>query len=67
MKKIILVLVAAVLSATAANAQVPIRYQGEVNAGYSIGASVYNQNRTNLHLINGIRFGQYFSMVSDSD
>lgn len=62
MKKIILLIVAALLSATVAHAQAPIRYQGEVDAGYSIGAGVYNQNRTNLHLINGIRFGSYFSM-----
>ncbi|WP_418425455.1 hypothetical protein [Alistipes sp.] len=61
MKKIILFFTAVILSATLANAQTPIRYQGEVDAGYSIGTGLLSQNRVNLHWVNGIRVGKYFS------
>ncbi|WP_295940574.1 hypothetical protein [uncultured Alistipes sp.] len=61
MKKVILLIAAVIMSATFVNAQSLIRYQGEINAGYSIGVGDYAFDRANLHLLNGVRVGQYFS------
>ena len=43
MKKLILSAAAAVLSVCAAQAQTPVKYQGEVDLGYSIGVGPVNQ------------------------
>lgn len=61
MKKIILLLVAAVISASSAFAQVPIKYQGEVDLGFSFGVGTYAVNRVNVHTIQGVKIGDYFS------
>ena len=38
-----------------------IKYQGEVLAGYSIGVGTFDVGRLNVHMINGAKFGDYFS------
>lgn len=44
-----------------ANAQIPVQYQGEVDVGYSIGTGTFASNRVNLHTVQGVKIGQYFS------
>ncbi len=60
MKKIIVLLSAALMSATLSHAQTPVGYQGEVDAGYSLGTR-QAPNGANLHVINGISVGNFFS------
>ena len=62
MKKYILLLMAVMFISTSAFSQNKIRYQGEVEAGYTIGVGNLNTNRMNIHMINGIRFNQYASV-----
>ncbi len=53
-----------VILATSLNsyAQMPTaKYQGDVQLGYSLGIGTYSANRVNLHMINSIRIGEYFS------
>ncbi len=61
MKKLFLLAVAAVMLVSVANAQVPVKYQGEVDLGYSIGVGTFSTGRVNLHTIQGVRIGKYFS------
>ena len=61
MKKLFLLAVAAMMSVNVANAQVPVKYQGEVDLGYSIGVGTFATGRVNLHTIQGVRVGEYFS------
>ncbi len=65
MKKLILSAAAAVLSVCAAQAQTPVKYQGEVDLGYSIGVGPVNQliriGRLNLQTVQGVKVGRYFS------
>ena len=61
MKKLFLLIVTTVISANIAKAQVQVTYQGEVDAGYSIGVGTFATSRVNLHTIQGIRIGEYVS------
>lgn len=61
MKKLFLLAVAAVMSVSVANAQVPVKYQGEVDLGYSIGVGTIALSRVNLHTIQSAKIGNYFS------
>ena len=60
MKKLFL-LMAATIFASTVFAQTPIKYQGEVDLGYSIGAGTFAADRVNLHTIHGAKFGNHFS------
>ncbi len=61
MKKLFLLAVAAMMSVSIANAQVPVKYQGEVDLGYSIGVGTIELGRVNLHTVHGVKIGNYFS------
>lgn len=61
MKRLFLLAVAAAMSVSVANAQVPVKYQGEVDLGYSIGVGTISLSRVNLHTIQSARIGNYFS------
>lgn len=61
MKRFFLLLVVAVISASSAFAQTPIKYQGEVDLGYSVGVGEFATGRVNIHTIHGAKFGDYFS------
>ncbi len=61
MKKLFLSAVAAVMSVSVANAQVPVKYQGEVDLGYSIGVGTIELGRVNLHTVHSVKIGNYFS------
>ena len=60
MKKLFLLL-AAVCVASFAMAQSPVKYQGEVDLGCSLGVGVLSSGRVNVHTIQGIKVGDYFS------
>ncbi len=65
MKKIFLLFVAT-LSIWNASAQElekpsPVKYQGEVEFGYSLNLETEKMGRFNLHTIQGIRIGEHFS------
>jgi len=61
MKKLLLTAIAATVSLCAVHAQVPVKYQGEVDLGYSIGVGEFATGRVNLHTIHGVKIGDYFS------
>ena len=61
MKKLLLFVVGAVLTISAVSAQ-NVKYQGEVNVGYSIGVGTAPVNRANLNTIQGVKVGDYFSI-----
>ncbi len=61
MKKILFLLVVSLCVTTSLMAQPKIRYQGDVQVGYSFGIGGYNLNRVDLHFINSARIGEYFS------
>ena len=60
MKKLFLLMAATILASTVF-AQTPIKYQGEVDLGYSIGTGTFAADRVNLHTIHGAKFGNHFS------
>ena len=61
MKKLFLLLTAAICVASSAFAQTPIKYQGEVDLGYSLGVGEFATGRVNIQTIHGAMIGQYFS------
>lgn len=66
MKKFVALVILFILMAGAVNAQSilkggKVRYQGEVDLGYSIGVGTFGAGRINLHTIQGAKFGRYFS------
>lgn len=62
MKKCLLLAAVAVLSVVGAKAQkIPVAYHGEVDLGYSIGVGTFGEGRVNLHTIQGVQLGRYFS------
>lgn len=61
MKKAILLFAVAIMSVSAASAQKLVRYQGEVDAGYALGVGNLAIDRVNVHVINGVKVGKYFS------
>lgn len=60
MKKLLLLVALATMAFTA-NAQTPVKYHGEVDLGYSIGVGTFSTGRVNLHTIQGVQIGRYFS------
>lgn len=60
MKKLCLLL-ATTLFAISSFAQTPIKYQGEVDLGYSLGVGTFAAGRINVHTIQGAKIGEYFS------
>lgn len=61
MKKFLFVLIFSGFITSATEAQVKVRYQGDVQAGYSIGIGTFKHDRINLHFVNSARIGNYFS------
>ena len=61
MKKLFLLLATTICVASSALAQTPIKYQGEVDLGCSLGVGVLSSGRVNIHTIQGIKVGDYFS------
>ncbi len=64
MKKIkSLLLSLCLLGATTSFAQdTEIKYQGEVDLGYSFGVGTFSLDRVNLHTVHGAKINQYFSL-----
>lgn len=62
MKKLILSIVLLFSFAEVASAQQSkIKYQGDMQVGYSVGIGNIPQDRVNVHFINSARFNEYFS------
>ncbi len=61
MKKLFVLLAATIGVVVSASAQTPIKYQGEVDLGYSIGVGTLATGRVNVHTIQGVKVGNYFS------
>lgn len=61
MKKLTLFITVLLISISSAWAQVPVKYQGEVDLGYSIGVGTWATGRVNIHTIQGAMIGDYFS------
>lgn len=61
MKKILLTLAAAVCAAFGSQAQIPVKYHGELNFGYSIGVGDYGYGRINIQTIQGVSITDFFS------
>ena len=61
MKRLFFLMVVVICIATSATAQNPIKYQGEVDLGYSLGVGEFAAGRVNIHTIHGAKFGDYFS------
>lgn len=64
MKKITISLTIALLAIVGtANAQnSKVKYQGDVQVGYSIGIGTLASDRINIHMINGVRINKYVSV-----
>lgn len=60
MKKFFLLVVSLFFAANLF-AQTSVKYQGEVDLGYSFGVGTFATGRVNLNTINGFKFGDYFS------
>lgn len=61
MKKIAMFILAAVMMIGTTNAKAPIKYHGEVDLGYSIGVGTFATGRVNIHTVQGVEIGRYFS------
>ncbi|MDE6556299.1 MAG: hypothetical protein K2K55_04985 [Duncaniella sp.] len=62
MKKFLLTLILAFASVFNCMAQVmPVKYQGEIGFGYSIGVGTCATGRANVHTVQGAKIGDYFS------
>lgn len=61
MKKLFLLVTMVTMTIGAANAQTSVKYHGEVDLGYSIGVGTFATGRVNIHTIQGVRIGKYFS------
>lgn len=63
MKKIslLLTLVLMTIVGTASAQSKNVKYQGDVQVGYSIGIGTFAADRINLHMVNGVRINKYFS------
>lgn len=61
-KKLLLLTVVLISIIGTANAQsTKVKYQGDVQLGYSVGIGTFAADRVNLHMINGVRINEYFS------
>ena len=62
MKKLLCALVLAISALFNGTAQeVSVKYQGEVDLGYSVGVGTFAMGRVNLHTIQGAKISDYFS------
>lgn len=63
MKKLLVAIIVTITSVFSGNAQqVPVKYQGEVDLGYSIGVGTFSTGRVNLHTVQGVKISDYFSV-----
>ncbi len=62
MKKILFLTILSLCVSTSMMSQSKIRYQGDVQIGYSLGPGKDNFDRINLDVINGIRINEHFSI-----
>ena len=65
MKKLLLSVTVARWTICSVQAQIPLKYQGEADLGYSIGVGTFATGRVNLHTIQGVKIGSYFSTGID--
>ena len=61
MKKLFIISLLLIACANICDAQNNIKYQGEVNLGYSIGVGSLGYNKVNLHTVQGVKVGEYVS------
>ena len=61
MKKLLFLFIAAAVSAGTAEAKVPVKYLGEVDAVLSVGVGNLATPRVGVHTIHGVRLSQYLS------
>lgn len=61
MKNLLLLFIAAALFIGTAEAKIPVKYMGEVDAVLSVGVGNFATPRVGVHTIHGVRLGQYFS------
>ena len=61
MKRVSLFLSLLLLTVGFASAKGKVSYQGEVDLGYSFGVGKRASERVNIHTIQGIKVGKYFS------
>ena len=61
MKKLLLSVTVARQTIYSVQAQIPLKYQGEADLGYSIGVGTFATGRVNRHTIQGVKIGSYFS------
>lgn len=47
--------------AITANAQISIKYRGDVDLGFSLGVGTFAADRINLHTTQGVQIGKHFS------
>lgn len=62
MKKILLLVVTALMSFHVYSQEQLVKYQGEVVLGYGFGVNDIKKNKANLQIINGVRVGKYFAV-----
>lgn len=61
-KYIILFFTLFVLSVSSkAQSQISAKYHGEIDLGYSIGVGTFSTDRVNIHTVQGVMVGKYFS------
>ncbi len=61
MKKLLFAAIVAISTIFSGTAQVPVKYQGEVDLGYSVGIGTFSAGRLNLHTVQGVKISDYFS------
>lgn len=61
MKKIFLLVVFTLIGISSTMAHNPIKYQGEVDLGYSVGVGTLATGRVNIHTIQGVKIANIFS------
>lgn len=61
MKKLLFAAIVAISTIFSGTAQVPVKYQGEVDLGYSVKVGTFSEGRINLHTIHGVKISDYFS------
>lgn len=62
MKKLLIAFIVSMATIFSGSAQqVPVKYHGEVDLGYSVGVGTFSTGRVNLHTVQGIKVSNYFS------
>lgn len=61
-KKLLLLTLVLITIVGTTNAQSSnVKYQGDIQLGYSAGIGTFATDRVNLHMVNGVRINEYFS------